>query len=204
MMLKVLLLSIAVGCISAQQQRVDLTLTPGAGGSDIVRAVLSKIDASSASRPSIFAPDNRLLRRIAFAQTRDGLANDTYSRPDFHGGIWGLSEEQFNQTRTTDPQFYTDIDETFAVDWLSQVVWEDLRKPFFSGLAARLFLTTIAEPIPLSSEFLGQASYYVRNYEPTASEFEFLDDVTELVFSENQGESLEVLCTFCIMHGTGG
>ncbi len=170
---------------------MDLTLTPGAGGSDVVRAVLSKIDASG-----IFTSDNRFLRRIAFAQTRDGLRNDTYSDPAYHGGIWGVEEVQFN--RTLDPTTYTQlnandtiarIEAIFGVDWLNDVAWEDLRKPFFSGLAARLFLATIPEEIPLSSEFLAQASYYRRNYDPSTPEFEFLDDVTELVFSENEGKA---------------
>ena len=58
----------------------------------------------------------------------------------------------------------------------------DLRKPLYSGIAARLFLSNTPEPIPLASEIEMQGNYwkmyYNRNGAGTVQKF--VDDVMAL------------------------
>ena len=52
--------------------------------------------------------------------------------------------------------------------------------PLYSGLAARLILSNVAESIPLASNVTGQASYWRRNYNTTGDEAGFIADVAAL------------------------
>jgi hypothetical protein len=54
-------------------QSIDLTIVPETAGIDVVFASVSRIQQAN-----IFPDDNRLLRRVAFAETRDGIDPDTY------------------------------------------------------------------------------------------------------------------------------
>ena len=49
------------------------------------------------------------------------------------------------------------------IDWPT-VRWEDLRKPLYSGLAARLKLSNVKVPIPLASEIEEQGQYWKDYY----------------------------------------
>ena len=59
----------------------DNTLTPGANGSDVVEAVISKL-----SFLENIGPDHRFMRRLAYVVTRDGAVEN-------EGGIWGVTNE---------------------------------------------------------------------------------------------------------------
>ena len=62
-------------------------------------------------------------------------------RQGYHGGIWQVDPVGFEQTRNN-PKLegaYQKIKENFGVDYNS-LKYEDLRKPVYSGLAARLYL----------------------------------------------------------------
>ncbi len=69
----------------------------------------------------------------------------------------------------------------FKIDWMD-VEWVDLRKPLYSGLAARLFLSTILQPIPHIADINGQAEYWKTNYTDGSSgtEKDFVDTVEAL------------------------
>lgn len=54
-------------------QSIDLTTVPETAGIEVVFASVSRIQQAN-----IFPDDNRLLRRVAFAETRDGIDLDTY------------------------------------------------------------------------------------------------------------------------------
>ena len=186
-MSSVLFLLCIVASVLGHGRGVDFTLVPGTAGSDIVRAVISKIDALG-----IFPTDNRFLRRIAFVESNDGSSNETY-RENYHGGIWQVNEDLFNETQDTSmyPELvllYDAIDLTFAIDW-RLAMWEDLHKPFYSGLAARLFLSTIGEDIPSSSDYFGQGNYWMQHYNPSGIPLEFVNDVIELALQEHEGQS---------------
>jgi len=84
------------------------------------------------------------LRRIAYIMSKDG--KDMKS----DGGIWQLSEFAFDDTMTTWahyrlPSKYNKIHQAFpGIDWPS-TTRQDLDKPFFSALAARLYLSSFNE-----------------------------------------------------------
>lgn len=74
--LLVLLVSVVAG------QNVDLTVSPGAKGRDVVETVVDRIRSNC-----IFPEDRLFLRRLAYAESKDGADPKTY-RKDYDGGIW--------------------------------------------------------------------------------------------------------------------
>ena len=159
-------------------QGQDLTLQEEASGSAVVLASISRIRQSE-----IFPSDNELLRRIAFVETRDGTNSDTY-REGYHGGIWAVSEALFQDTQdaSSNPSLsslFQQIDSFFGINW-STVLWNDLRKPLFSALAARIYLNIVPEAIPLAINIQSQGEYWQRNYNFLGSLTEFLSAVNEL------------------------
>ena len=155
---------------------VDLTMQDDASGADIVQAVIAKLDSSH-----IFQSDHRLLRRIAYVESQDGTGSDAHG--SFNGGIWAVDEGKF-QALLTAPELTADrtaIRQVLGIDW-THVTWNDLRKPFYSGLAARLFLSylelTATTNIPLAGDVVGQARfwfdyYYSKSGNITVAHFEF-------------------------------
>ena len=127
-------------------QRTDLTIVPGSNGVDVVRAVLSKLD-NSAIFPQSGNNDltNVFLRNMAFVETRDGTdIPDSAIAVD--GGIWKITDRQFQQTEelsTGNSSVRDAIRSYLGQDWMD-VVYGDLAKPLYSGLAARLYLNYIA------------------------------------------------------------
>ena len=158
--------------------RVENVYTEEANGTEVVDDVISRIDNSG-----IFPPNHGFLRRIAWVESRFGNHSDTF-RNDYHGGIWQVDEIGFNDTQDTSAHSnlirkYELIQEKFNIDWRS-VTWEDLRKPLYSGLAARLFLSNVVEPIP--SDLCGQATYWKKHYNKSGSgtASKFVRDVNKL------------------------
>lgn len=179
--MKILLLLVLSAAVIASTQAIDTTREPGTRGTSVVLSVVFQIFDSE-----IFPFDNQLLRRIAFVETRDGTSRITY-RFGYHGGIWQVDEAVFEETKDniSHPELtvkHEQILAFFGIDWPS-VVWEDLRKPLYSGLAARLFLCTIAPPIPLASDIENQAEYWKQFYdtpEGGGTVEMFVQDVMEL------------------------
>ena len=164
------ILAFAVFVVLAQlpnltDARIDRTREPGASGEAVVIATVNLIRQAEKLR---LPDDKELLRRIALVETWDGTDNDTY-RDNYHGGIWQVDEDMFNRTQvivgsTRTSRLAANIQVEFGIDWQA-ITWEDLRKPLFSGLAARLFLSDIMEPIPLASNIEGQANYWKTYYD---------------------------------------
>ena len=140
-------------------QGIDLTLVPEAKGTDVVRACIAKI-----TQAAIFSNDNQLLRRVAYAETNDGMDADTYTANN-DGGIWQLSESKYLATKsaTSLQQQIQGISTSFSITW-ANTQWQDLRKPFYSALAARLYFYLISRSIPLANDITGQANYWVSYY----------------------------------------
>ena len=64
-----------------------------------------------------------------------------------------------------------------GIDW-TKTQWQDLEKPLYSGLAARLFLVRFRAPIP--SDLPAQAQYWKRYYNTLAEKGtvqKFINDV---------------------------
>ena len=79
-----------------------------------------------------------------------------------------MDRDKFQVTQNVEAnpslQAYHDkISDLFGINW-EKVEWKDLRQPFLSGLAARLYLQTIEEPIPETSDIEGQAKYWKQHY----------------------------------------
>ena len=137
----------------------DDTRTPRATGADVVRAAVLQIAESR-----IFPEDRQLLRRIAFVESRDGTANNTFRRGYF-GGIWQVSFRAYTETRNVLSliTLHDAIRDYFNIDWVQSTNWRDLEKPLFSALAARLFLSTQSSQ-PISSDVNEQAMYWDAYY----------------------------------------
>ena len=141
----------------------DLTLIPEENGPNVVLACIAKIDVSR-----IFPRDDQqLIRRIAYTETEDGLDPSTYSGSSNNGGIWQLSEDRYIQTKdNTDSSVLQKIQEIFGIDW-AFTSWVDLRKPFFSALAARLYIeleVASDDSFPFSTNIPLQSSFWINEY----------------------------------------
>lgn len=164
------------------QCSVDVTRELETNGTIIVQDCIAVLDQSG-----IFEYDDQMLRRIAYAETQDGNDPSTYS--NFNGGIWGLNETKYNETKTNAHKLaqlqkvMPEISRILGINWLN-TTWDDLRKPLYSAIAARLYMLILANytiDIPLGSEVSDQGVYWSRYYTSsngTASDF--VDRVTEL------------------------
>ena len=129
-------------------QSIDLTTVPGANGVNVVRAVLSKLDASGIFEQSGNADlTNVFLRNMAYVESRDGVNFDAHLN-NMDGGIWKITARQFQLTQQLlrsprHREVYAAITIYLGQDWLD-VEYRDLAKPLYSGLAARLYLTYIS------------------------------------------------------------
>ena len=150
----------------------DSVLQDGRGGTDVVLLSVAYIQQTA-----IFPDENGLLRRIAYVETRDGFLMDHSSTS---GGIWAVGEEAFTNTQTIrDFDFGVKLRQimlVFGVDW-EAVQWNELNKPFYSALAARLVLFTASGNIPSDTEVSDQAQFWKDHYSSEGSEEKFLRSV---------------------------
>ena len=176
-----LLCGTCIFCLTAGQAATDQTIVAETYGEAVVLAVVGKIQLSG-----IFPDDNSLLRRIAYVESKDGNDADTY-RLGYDGGIWQVDQIRFfiiTQNTVQHPDLltkYLQIQSQWGISWPS-VVWNDLRKPFYSGLAASLILSTIDEAIPLATEIELQGNYWKAHYNSDTANTvqQFVNDVTAL------------------------
>ena len=122
----------------------------GSNGATVVLLAVATIEQST-----VFPDDNGMLRRIAYVETRDGT-----SEP-FEQNIWAVSQEALQQTQLSSPTLnvkHNLIFLEFEIDW-NAVEWDDLKRPFYSALAARILLSIAPERLPDSSDIAGQAQY---------------------------------------------
>ena len=74
-------------------------------------------------------------------------------------------------------KYWDRIKERLGIDW-TKTTWNDLEKPLYSGLAARLFLARLSAPIP--TDLTEQASYWKTHYNTAAGKGtpeKFINDV---------------------------
>ena len=150
-------------------------------GSNGTTAVL--LSVAYLERSAVFSDDNGFLRRIAYAETRDG----TSSSIEFHN-IWAVSQEGLEQTKILDHPTLNVKRNLIAleldIDWL-MVDWDDLKRPFYSALAARLLLFIAPELIPDFSNIPDQARFWKQYYNVNGSVSEFTGAVNELEGENN-------------------
>ena len=154
--------------------------TEGSTGPEVVKEVIRAITSLG-----MFPDDHRFLRRIAYVETRDGQN----SGAALLGGIWKVSEDMLIDTQRIMAhgqliRKHKIIQKKLNIDW-PDVVWSDLQKPIYSGLAARLFLSNNPRAIPDTLE--RQGHYWKINYNPgcTLQSEAFVRDVENLEHSDN-------------------
>ena len=99
--------------------------------------------------------------RIACVESNFGRKNN-----DYHGGIWQVDETMFKDTKDVAshdklPKKFDKIQKATGITW-KDVTWEDLQKPIYSGIAARLFL--LNDPTVIPTTVRGQAGYWKTYY----------------------------------------
>ena len=109
--------------------------------------------------------DHNFMNRVAAVESMFGEHPDTYRR-GYHGGIYQVDKVGFKDTKNvhSHPLLRTKIarvENITGINWLD-VKWKDLRKPLYSGIAARLFVSNIKDKIPESIE--KQAPYWKNKY----------------------------------------
>ena len=163
------------------QTQVDQTLDEKGNGYDVVEIVIGKIS-------KIFDTDHRLLRRIAYVETRDGTSGEPRE-----GGIWAVNGSKLDTVLRADElvELRKRIDQHLQIEF-NKTDFSFLSKPLVSGLVARLYLHYLEivkyATIPSAAAIEQQAQYWHRYYysgeELTAEDFEAR--VTELEKKEGQ------------------
>ena len=131
-----------------------LVYLPYQSGERVVDLCIKKLYSSTFNMLS----DNKLMRRIAY------VMSDFGRNVQGNGGIWQLPYTAFEDTMDTRahkrlPRKYSQIWDSFEIDWKS-VKYKDLDKPFYSALAARLYLSNFADHIPPANRIEKQAEYW--------------------------------------------
>lgn len=163
-------------CAAAPGHSVDKTLEPKAHGRDVVEAVVDRIQKSN-----VFSDDKDYLRRVAYVESRFGDHSSTY-RSGYYGGIWQVDSFKATQQdwagNVTSPalkKIHKDIKEKMDIDWM-QVNREDLLKPFYSGLAARIYIAlTEKSRGPIPDDIAGQDRYWKDWYNTKAGKGKYGD-----------------------------
>ena len=145
----------------------DVTLLDCKNGSDVVDAVFAKLDCLQVFNGS----DHILMRRIACEETEYG-ESENYTCDESGGGIWRLERELFDKLIEPHVQNMlhnvSDIIKNrcgFSFSKAKQYTF--LTKPFYSGLAARLYLHYLeitGVSVPFNGSIEEQADFWINNY----------------------------------------
>ena len=167
--LGVVLTQASVNAVSLDER----ILQYGSNGTTVVLLSVAYLE-----RSAVFSDDNGFLRRIAYAETRDG----TSSSAEFHN-IWAVGQEGLERTKISNHPTVNIKRNLIAleldIDWL-MVDWDDLKRPFYSAVAARLLLFLAPELIPDFSDIPEQARFWKQYYNVDGSLSEFIGAVNEL------------------------
>jgi len=164
----------AVLLVASVRAANDATLQPEAKGAEVVEMTVDKIEASC-----VFPEDKLLLRRLAYVESNDGLHPDAF-RKKYHGGIWQVDEAMLQTTQASSAnvvllEYIKGIQASFGIDWPS-VTWEDLRKPLYSALGARMYIlyNSRNDPNGIPRDIEGQATFWCAYYRPAGDEQDYI------------------------------
>ena len=109
------------------------------------------------------------------------------NRENYNGGIWQVDETIFDETQNEvdHPELtniYSRVFGAFGVNWTAEIQWVDLRRPFFSALAARIYFEIVDEDIPNIGDLESQGQYWKRHFNsnPEDTVQNFVNDVDAL------------------------
>jgi hypothetical protein len=149
--------------------------SPDKTGHRIVELCIEKLKSPKFNMPD----DNQFLKRVAYVMSEFGRNMKN------NGGIWQVTPTAFEDTMDTRahkrlPRKYQQIWNAYNIDWKS-IRYKDLDKPFYSALAARLYLSNYPEYIPPAHQIEDQAHYWKFKYMAGSGDFQFfIDKVHEL------------------------
>lgn len=151
----------AVICVTGQpSDLLPEALEPRTSGEDVVRNVNENI-----RNTNIFPDDHGFMDNLACTESNFGTHPDTY-RDGYHGGVFQVDEIGYLDTKdiVSHPGLKRKHDmimNELGIDWMS-TTWEDLEKPLYSGVGARLYISNNPEPIPTTKD--EQGIYWKENY----------------------------------------
>ena len=172
---------------------LDRTLTPGEqGDSDVVRAVISKIETTNCStllRTELaVAP---FMRTMAYVETEDGEELN-----EIGGGIWNVGEANFMRTQNNDSlrtfinclQQESSQNHIGPLNWTS-LTYTNLSIPLYSGLAVRM-LVELSSGLPTPPMYPLYWNTVFKNSMSSLSEWNagassLADDEVEGLYSNN-------------------
>jgi len=153
--------------------------TPRCTGAAVVNQVKNRINGLRKNDGSkLFRLDNKFLCRLAWVESKYGEDPNTFRR-GYYGGIWQVDRNGHEETITRPylKSYWDEIKNQVGIDW-PNTRWEDLLKPLYSGLAARLYLVRIPDAIP--RDLPSQARYWKTHYNTAAgagTEQTFINEV---------------------------
>ena len=191
----IVLLLLAVS-ITVEGQRLDRTLLPGSNGSDVVRAVISKIIFSD-HVSFVAVPEGVValfMQTMAFVETRDGTK---LNQNEDRGGIWMISEASFSEARLhfqgdDNQRIKNELQEKHPhnhigpIDW-DNIMYDNLTIPLYSGLVVRILIHLSSDrlddlPVDRHSE------YWNRVFKNRLGDMQQWNrDVTDLSRTEAEG-----------------
>ncbi|CAF1093194.1 unnamed protein product [Didymodactylos carnosus] len=166
----------------SHQASEDHTLTPKKVGTDVVEAVVDKIQSAC-----FFDDDKGFLRRLALVDTNDGL-NVSSSEPAT--GPWRITQQMLEQTIHKPPpiveRLTVKINSIFGF-WWKHTTMAMLEKPFYSGLAMRLYLEVLKTKLKIDKKsypttIAEQAAVWAKYIRPGANEKVYILRASEKEF----------------------
>ena len=108
-------------------------------------------------------------------------------REGYNGGIWQVDENIFDDTQNVANNLelvntYSKVLGAFGVNWTAEIQWVDLRRPFFSALAARIYFEIVEKDIPNIGDLESQGQFWKSHYNsnPQDTVQTFVNDVDAL------------------------
>ena len=125
---------------------------PGGKGRDVAKSITNDLN-------KIFPNDHGFMETVACAESGYGENSRTY-RVGYDGGMFQVDKAGFLDTQDvrSHPGLVRKhglIQDRYGIDW-PNVKYEDLRKPLYSGIAARTFTSNNPNPIPEDRRAQGQ------------------------------------------------
>lgn len=150
---------------SCQQDR---TIVAGESGADVVQAVLAKLEYSNIFSSSSDMRETIFMQRMAYVESRDGTEPPRFpTSSNTTGGIWNVSPRIFQSTlsQTSLIQSISRSRLLNYVNWTSEAQ-VNLSLPLYSGIAIRLYLSTLSVPSPGATSRQAQQSFWIQNFHP--------------------------------------
>ena len=147
--------------------RHDLTTKDCKNGIDIIDAVFAKLECLHVFNGCYHI----FMQRIAYVETEFG-ESESYVCDGNGGGIWRLKRESFDELLEPNIQNILGnlsdiIQNRLGIRFFEQMRYDFLTKPFYSGLAARLYLHYLeltGVRVPFNGSIEEQAKFWVNNY----------------------------------------